>query len=320
MRLSIRWFFRRQATVSRLISAAFLLAITLNSGCRPKHIAPPFHPLRFDGERAFGNLKTLCDFGPRNHGSEGKSRAESWIQAKLGEAGAQVSLHQFDYTPVHAATVEHFTNIVGRIAPGATKRVMIATHYDTTSWADHDPNLALRSTPIIGANDGASGVAVLLEMARIWQDDPPAVGIDLIFFDGEDFGRKGAEEDYFVGSKAWARDHPEYKPDWGLVLDMIGDASLQIRKERTSVEQAPQVVQRVWDAAERVAAAAFIDKKSGGVSDDHTAFLARALPVILIIDIDYPPYHTTQDVPAKCSSDSLAQVGRTVMEAVSAPN
>jgi hypothetical protein len=313
---SIRWFFR---TPPRQFFSALLLLALFNCRCTPKQIALPFHPPNFDSARAFENLKTLCDFGPRNHGSEGKSRAEKWIQEKLKAAGAEVSLHQFNYTPAQTATAEHFTNIIGRVLPAAAKRVMIGTHYDTASWADHDPSRELRSTPIIGANDGASGVAVLLEMARIWKNDPPPVGVDLIFFDGEDFGHQGAEDDYLVGSKGWARDHPDYKPDWGIILDMIGDSSLEIMKERTSIEKAPQLIQRVWEAAERVHSTAFIDKKSGGVLDDQTAFLDRGVPVILLIDIDYPAYHTMQDLPDKCSPESLGQVGRAVMEAISTP-
>lgn len=317
MRLSIRWFFSTPAR--RVLASVFVLALLFNCRCTPKQVPPPVHPPNFDANRAFENLKQLCDFGPRNHGSESKSRAEKWIQERLNEAGAEVSLHEFNYTPVQSQSAEHFTNIVGRILPTAQRRVMIGTHYDTRSWADHDPNKELRSTPIIGANDGASGVAVLLEMARIWKSDPPPVGVDLIFFDGEDFGREGAEDDYFVGSKAWSRDHPDYKPVWGIVLDMIGDSSLQIRKERISAEKAPRIIQRVWEAAERVHSTAFVDKRSGAVSDDHTPFLEKGLPVILLIDIDYPPYHTTQDLPDKCSPESLGQLGRAVMEAISAP-
>ena len=116
------------------------------------------------------------------------------------------------------------------------------------------------------------------------------------------------------------RDHPDYKPVWGIVLDMIGDSSLQIRKERISAEKAPRIVQRVWEAAERVHSTAFVDKKSAAVSDDHSPFLEKGVPVILLIDIDYPPYHTTQDLPDKCSPESLGQVGRAVMEAISAPH
>src|SRR5947207_11281687 len=285
MRLSTRWSSRTPASFRRVLTNLFVLALLVNCRCAPKQIPPPFHPPSFDAGLAFENLKTLCNFGPRNHGSDGKARAEKWIQEKLTEAGAEVSLHEFNYTPVQSQNAEHFINIVGRIRPTAEPRVMIGTHYDTRSWADHDPNKELRSTPIIGANDGASGVAVLLEMARIWKNDPPPVGVDLIFFDGEDFGRAGAEDDYFIGSKAWARDHPDYKPVWGIVLDMIGDSSLQIRKERISAEKARRIVQRVGEAAERVRSTAFVDKKSGAVSDDHAPFLQKDLPVSRLIDV-----------------------------------
>ena len=189
-----------------------------------KPAPPPFKPPRFDQERAYQRLRDLCAFGPRNHGSEGKAKAEEWIQQVLRETGAEVTVHAFQHTPEGAMEPQSFRNIVARINPKQTRRVLIATHYDTRSTADKDPDESRRGEPIIGANDGASGVAVLLEMATLWKEQPPPLGVDLIFFDGEDFGRGSELADYFLGSKAWVRDFPDYRPEWGVVLDMVGDA------------------------------------------------------------------------------------------------
>lgn len=284
-----------------------------------KPAPPPFKTPRFDQERAFQHLRSLCAFGPRNNGSEGKAKAEEYILQVLRDARAEVTTHSFQYTAKGASQPASFRNIVGRINPKQTRRVLIATHYDTRSTADKDPDESLRNEPIIGANDGASGVAVLLEMATLWKDQPPPLGVDLIFFDGEDFGRGPELDDYFLGSKAWARDFPDYRPEWGVVLDMIGDADFAIRKERDSLERAPAIVERVWSAAARVKANDILDKRGGRVYDDHTVFLNKSMPVVLLIDFSYKFFHTTADTPDKCSPESLGQVGRTVMEAVEVP-
>ena len=298
-------------------SFSLLVALTLMACAKPA--PPPFKPPRFNQERAFERLRELCAFGPRNHGSEGKSKAEEWIQQTLRNTGAEVTVHAFQHTPKDAAAPETFRNIVARINPKQTRRVLIATHYDTRSTADKDPDESRRNEPIIGANDGGSGVAVLLEMATLWKDQPPPVGVDLIFFDGEDFGRGPELDDYFLGSKAWVRDFPSYRAEWGVVLDMVGDADFAIRKERDSLSRAPAVVERLWSAAARVKSDGLLDQRGGLVYDDHTAFLNKDIPVVLLIDFSYKWFHTTADTIDKCSAASLGQVGRTVMEAVEAP-
>ena len=284
-----------------------------------KPAPPPFKPPRFDQERALQRLREICAFGPRNNGSEGKTKAEEWMQQVLRDTGAEVTVHAFQYTPTGASGPASFRNIVARINPKQTRRVLIATHYDTRSTADKDADESRRHEPILGANDGGSGVAVMLEMARLWQEQPPPVGVDLIFFDGEDFGRGPELDDYFLGSKAWVRDFPDYRADWGVVLDMVGDADFAIRQERGSLERAPAIVDKLWSAAARVKADGILDKRGGRVFDDHTAFLDKGIPVVLLIDFSYKWFHTTADTVDKCSAESLGQAARTVMEAVEEP-
>jgi glutaminyl-peptide cyclotransferase len=279
---------------------------------------PPVKPPRFNQQRAFKLLEQLCSFGPRHHNSEGKLRAEKWIAQSLREAGAEVSIQEFQHTPKGATQSETFRNIVGRLKPELQTRVMIGTHYDTRATADKDPDASKHGQPIIGANDGGSGVAVLLEMATLWQEQPPPVGVDLIFFDGEDFGKGEDLDDYFLGSKAYTHGFPDYRPAWGVVLDMVGDSAFGIRKERDSLARAPATVDRLWSAAARVGSTGILDERGGKVFDDHTAFLDKNIPVALLIDFTYSAFHTTADTVDKCSPDSLGQVGRTVMEAVEA--
>lgn len=307
MRQSTPWCFK----------LVVLAVLVLQLACQ-KQVSQPTKPLNFNQDHAYTLLKDICSIGPRNHGSETKLKAEKWIQDKLREAGAEVLVHEFTYTGKNAAGPESFRNIVGRFRPAEERRVLIGTHYDTRSWADRDPGRELRSTPIVGANDGASGVAVMLEMARAWKEWPPPFGVDLFFFDGEEFGKEGVFQDYLVGSKAWVKDHPEYKAEWGVVLDMVGDSSLRILKEKSSAARACKALRRVWEAAERVGSSAFVDGFTGNLYDDQSAFIARGIPVALIIDYDYPWYHTMEDLPDKCSAESLGQVGRAVMEAINA--
>ena len=305
MPLSIRCCFKLLA-----LSATVLLA-----GCMWPEKPPTTSP-SLNQDKAYARLIELCALGPRNNGSPGKRRAEQLIQRVLRDAGAQVSTHDFQHIPAGAAEPAAFRNIIGRIKPEEKRRVLLGTHYDTRAWADRDAREELRTTPILGANDGASGVAVLLELAMAWKDHPPLIGVDLIFFDGEDFGWAQNWDDYFLGSRAWVHDHPDYRPEWGVIVDMIGDASLRISKERESFTRAPEVVQRLWNAASSVGAGAFVDERGGRILDDHSAFLDKGLPVILVIDFQYRWFHTSEDTPDKCSAESLGQVGRTLMTAV----
>jgi glutaminyl-peptide cyclotransferase len=305
------------ASVRYAPGTVLIILLALLTSCTK--VPPPTKPPRFDQTRAFQRLEQLCSFGPRNHNSEGKKQAEEWIANTLREAGAEVSVHEFQHTQKNATQSETFRNIVGRIRPDLTTRVLIGTHYDTRSTADKDPDPAKRQLPIIGANDGGSGVAVLLEMAALWKDQPPPVGVDLFFFDGEDFGRENELEDYFLGSTAYIRDFPDYRPAWGVVIDMVGDSSFAIRKERDSLARGPATVDRLWNAAARVSSHDILNERGGRVIDDHTPFLDKGIPVILMIDFSYTSFHTTGDTLDKCSPDSLGQVGRALMEAVETP-
>lgn len=295
------------------------LIVFAAAGCR-EEVKPPSPPApAFDGERAYALLKELCLIGPRNHGSEEKETAEKWIADRMKDCGAEVSVHEFKHLPKRATGESRFRNIVAKFRPAETKRVLLGTHYDTRSWADKDPDPSVRTYPIIGANDGGSGVAVLIALAEAWRTAPPAFGVDMIFFDGEDFGHEGDWDDYFLGSIAWVRDHPDYKVEWGVILDMVGDAKLTIRKEGASAAGASQVVERLWAAAGRVGAKAFLDEPQSEMLDDHRAFLKKGIPVALLIDFDYPFFHTDEDTPDRCSAESLGQVGRTLFEAMKAP-
>lgn len=174
-----------------------------------------------------------------------------------------------------------------------------------------------------GANDGASGVAVLLEIGRLLAERPPDLdaGVDLVFFDLEDLGsgddgRPPSQKiPYAAGSELFVQANPDYRPEWGVLLDMVGHRDLVLPKEAYSVQSAPAVVRRVWGAASRVGATAFVDRVGWPVEDDHLPFLRRGIPVANVVQTPFPPtWHTTFDTPEHVSAESLQQVGDTLVE------
>jgi hypothetical protein len=280
----------------------------------------------FDGARALALVEDQVAFGPRVPGSEGHARMLDWLQTTLGEHADAVSLQPVTHVDAHdSTTVWEGTNVVAsfNLTPEGGRRVMLAAHWDTRPIADQDPDPARRAEPVPGANDGASGVAVLLELARHLARRSPDVGVDLVFFDLEDLGDdQGPEADstapvnpFAIGSEAFAAANPQYRPTYGVLLDMVCDRDLRIPKEAYSRINAPEVIDRVWAAADRAGADAFLDEEGGPVLDDHIAFLRRGIPVIDLIHYPFPAtWHTTADVPAACSAESLGQVGQTMLE------
>jgi Zn-dependent M28 family amino/carboxypeptidase len=175
---------------------------------------------------------------------------------------------------------------------------------------------------MIGANDGASGVAVLLELARLFRESPPSIGVDLIFFDGEDYGHEGDTPNYLLGSRHFAATkEASYVPRFGILLDMIGDAELEIPREGHSMRFAPDIVQLVWETAARLGYSQFVDWTDEPITDDHLPLNAVGIKTVDLIDFAYPDashryWHTHSDTPDKCSAESLEAVGSVVAEVV----
>jgi Zn-dependent M28 family amino/carboxypeptidase len=201
----------------------------------------------------------------------------------------------------------------------ATERILLCAHWDTRPYADQDPDPQKRTRPILGANDGASGVAVLLEVARVLRQIPPVKGVDIVLFDGEDYGRgfNGDTSDYFLGARRFAAvNKGKYAPRLGILLDMIGDKDLTIYYEGNSNRTYPDHVARVWQAAAVLGYKQFIRQGKYTISDDHIPLLEAGIPCIDLIDFDYPPWHTAGDTPDKCSPQSLKSVGDVVLKVV----
>jgi glutaminyl-peptide cyclotransferase len=284
-----------------------LMAILL-SGCGAVDIPA------FDQENAYRFLEKQCDFGPRVPGSDGHKQCKEYLLQTLRLYADQVTTQDFMFSFSPPQTTTTASNIIANFQPDMGKRILLCAHWDTRPWADADPEPANWNRPVMGANDGASGVAVLLEIARILKQTKPAIGVDILFFDAEDAGHHDQEKSFAQGSAAFARQMDRaYRPQYGILLDMIGDTDLTIQKEVNSVRNAPQVVEMVWNKAAELGISSFKTDIGYAVFDDHIPLLEVGIPCIDLIDFDYPYWHTTQDTPDKCSAASLGKVGRVLL-------
>ncbi|MBI4568627.1 MAG: M28 family peptidase [Planctomycetes bacterium] len=295
---------------------------------------PPPPAERFDAARAFSLLQQQVAFGPRCNGCDGHRRALDWLEESLRALGAETRRQTFTRALENWEGPRTFTNLVARFHPARRPRALLGTHFDTRARADSPEEAAEnRDRPIDGANDGASGVAVLLEAARIIAASPPPVGVDIVLFDGEDFGRPSEiQTNYFLGSREYgaslAGAPREDLPRFALVLDMVGDSRLRVPPRRVAPGPLPEdsVLARsqalddaLHHAAARVAPACFGGEPAGEILDDHQALRAAGVPAIVIIDWPKPTWHTLRDTVENCSAASLGGVGRAVLEMVYHP-
>ena len=278
-------------------------------------------------------VKTQVDFGPRVPGTVGHRRTGDWIVAEMKKRTDTVLVQTWTHVTEQGDTLP-LRNIFARINPRAQQRVLFLTHWDTRPIADEDPNLGNKRLPIPGANDGASGVALLMGIADALAKTKPIYGVDLLFVDGEDYGSFDnynpdsaltARYDVLLGSTYFANHlpTPDYRPIFGILFDMIGDRELQIYQESNSVNGAPEVVSRVWQAADELGYGKyFINENKEAITDDHVPLLKRGLRVIDVLDIDYCTqgvnctgqqgvnlHHTMQDTIEHVSAKSLQIVG-----------
>lgn len=272
---------------------------------------------RFDSGRAWADLKYQVELGPRVPGTASHEACGDWLVATLQAAGARITEDRFEHTDAEG-TLWPLRNILARFGPEGGRRILLVAHWDTRPWADRD-RAELHDQPILGANDGASGVAVLLEIARHLGQTPPATGVDLLFTDGEDLGRPGSAEGFCIGTKRFVAKGHAAQVEAVLVLDMIGDADLRIPVEPYSRDHAPELVDWVWGRAELLGVAAFVRESGNPVYDDHIPFLEAGIPAVDLIDFEFPAWHTHADNLSAVSEASLGHVGRVVLSLILAP-
>lgn len=253
---------------------------------------------RFDGKQAYRDVLAQMEFGPRITGTEGNRKCGDYIAEQLRQVGWSVEFQNFTYRGTRAR------NVIGRANLGKGPIIILGAHYDTRRWADQDP--VHPHDPVPGADDGASGVAVLLELARVIDLDKVHHEIWLAFFDAEDNGDIGGWE-WIVGSTYLASSLP-VQPQAMILLDMIGDTDQKIYFDGNSD---PALSQKVWGIAAQLGHGEhFIPQVRNTMIDDHIPFVQRGIPSVDIIDFDYPYWHTTADTADKVSPDSLERVGQ----------
>ncbi len=307
---------RRLVRFSLLGLLGFVTLVAVGIGAYAM-LFPPEREARFDGERAYGYLVDVCKLGPRRSGSEGMAKQQDLLKRHFEDLGGKVSFQKFRHKD-HPGV--DFANLIVQWHPDTKDRVLLCAHYDTRPFPDQD-----RKNPrgtFLGANDGASGVAVLMELGRAMPKLAGNYGVDFVLFDAEEYIFQRDGGDYSLGAEYFAQQYAkeksrEYDYTWGVLLDMVGDADLQIYKERNSLrsEKGRQLVKEIWAAAERLKVREFFSTARHEITDDHLPLITIAkIPTCDIIDFDYPYWHTEADLPDRCSAESLGNVGRVMLE------
>ncbi len=284
-------------------------------------------PAKIDGGRAYGYLQAICKIGPRPAGSAANARQRELVAKHFRDHGATVREQPFTGVDPKSGEKVAMVNLIGSWSPERTDRVLLGVHYDTRPFPDEEKVPARRHDPFLGANDGASGVALLMEIAHHLSALPTPWGVDLVLFDGEELvygGGRNQNGEYFLGSKAFAGEYvrsqkvrkkgvPSVTYSAAIVLDMVGDKDLTIDKEPYSLDFAPKLVRDVWSVAEALGVKQFRDRIGQvAVQDDHLPLNNAGIPAIDLIDFDYPHWHTASDLPENCSAASLEAVGKVV--------
>ena len=284
---------------------------------------------RFSADSAYQYVASQCDFGPRVPGSDAQKACAKWLQNELLRHGATVKLQEGEMTAYNGTKLP-VINIMGSFNPDAKMRVLLISHWDSRPFADNDPDPAKRKQPVMGANDGASGVGILLELARLCNEKLPQVGIDIFLTDAEDYGApddwKGTHDEkwWALGTQMWCKQAARegYRAQYGILLDMVGSANATFYREYYSERYASSFVNEIWQNAARLGYGdLFINQGGGGVTDDHV-FVNRMLqiPCVDIIDTRTdtdgtfcPEWHTTYDTIDNISRETLGKVGRVLV-------
>jgi glutaminyl-peptide cyclotransferase len=271
-------------------------------------------PAPFDGKRALDYLTDICAIGPRLSGTRGMARQQELLKKHFEALGGQVRLQKFSARQRSQAGPVEMANLIVSWHPERERRVILCSHYDTRPIADQEPNQARWHDPFLSANDGGSGVALLMELAHAMKALKTEVGVDFVFFDGEEYVFDPQTDKYFFGSEHFANEYKKGKPKGhyvaAILLDMIGGKDPHFPIEQNSWFQANQLVRDVWGLAAELKCPAFEAAQGPQVSDDHLALSRASIPAIDVIDFSYKYWHRLADKPDKCSADSLAQVAK----------
>lgn len=286
----------------------------------------------FNSDSAYLYTKKQVDFGARVPNTKAHDECAVYLSTELKHFGAEVVEQKADLTAFDG-TVLKSVNIIGQFNVKAETRILLFSHWDSRPWADHDPKPENRKKPVMAANDGASGVGVLLEMARLIGKNMPTVGVDIIFFDSEDYGQpesaggESSEDSWCLGTQYWAKNPhvPGYTARFGILLDMVGAPQAKFFREQASEYYAGNVVSKVWSQAKGLGFGQyFADQKGGAITDDHI-YVNQLIGIPSIDIIQYDPrsesgfgsyWHTTHDTMDNVDKSTLNAVGTTLMHVV----
>lgn len=318
--------------------ALILLCLTTQYACsfaskkQPKTVEKTPETMAFSGDSAYEYVRIQTKFGPRVPETKAHQACREYLIKKLLSFGAQASFQESRVQTWDGSTVPMY-NITASINPAASKRILLCAHWDSRPWADQDPNPDNHRLPVLGANDGASGVGVILEIIRQVQLNAPEKGLDVVFFDVEDMGtptfvkEEIAGDFWCLGSKYWSKKAKEsgYRAEFGILLDMVGGVSPKFYQEQHSTKYALWVVNQVWSTAARLGyGQQFIAAQGGAIIDDHLPVNEVAnIPCIDIIDYNpqspngfVPQWHTVEDNMNHISKQTLEAVGKTLMQVI----
>lgn len=267
----------------------------------------------FNGEQAYEYLKQICALGPRPSGSRAMAAQQKLLAKHFADLGGKVSLQKFSYPHPQTGKAVEMANLIVQWHPERKERILLSAHYDTRPFPDQDP-VNPRGV-FIGANDGASGVALLMELGKSMREYQGPYGIDFVLFDGEELVFDD-DDRYFLGSEFFSRQYvanpPPYRYRWGVLLDMVADKNLEVFQERHSMwwDDTRPLVDEIWGVAATLGVSEFVPRRKHEIRDDHLMLHNVAkISAIDVIDFDYPYWHTQQDTPDQCSALSLAKVG-----------
>jgi hypothetical protein len=295
------------------LSIISVLAVLSALSCRERERPPR----EFDGAFAFGYIETQVSFGPRVPGTDAHEKMGNWLDSLLRQRADTVVVQSWTHVTASQKKLP-LRNFIARFNPGATKRLLLLAHWDSRPVSD-SPLSRDSSHAVLGANDGGSGVALLLGVADVLKRSPPVIGVDLLFVDGEDYGDfTKMPNDVLIGSRYYgAHRLPGGPPLYAVLFDLVADKDLQIYQEGNSLVGAPEVVELVWNTAKDLGYGGyFIASPRHTLIDDHLELQKAGIRAIDVVDFDYPSWHTQYDTIDKVSAASLQVVGDVAVELI----
>ncbi len=315
---------RRRVSLALISFWALAAPIAMMSSACRAETELTLETIPFNGARAYEYLQQICALGPRVTASPGMKQQQDLLTKHFQALGGNVTLQPFNARQGGSGKITKMANLIVEWHPERKERILLCAHYDTRPFPDQDP--ANPQGRFIGANDGGSGVALLMELGHEMPKLESRYGVDFVFFDAEEFVYTEREK-YFIGSEAFSRRYklPQTKPAhryrWGVLLDMVGDTDLRIPQERNSISwtNVRPLVAEIWATAKRLGVQEFVPEIGLEIRDDHLElYKTGGIPTCDIIDFDYGPghsyWHTEQDIPENCSALSLAKVGWVISE------